>query len=247
MVHQARAHGGPSVVLVVIAGLVVVAATIGSFVIDRGFEAPGPRAGGNTEPAERTAPTNLGHVDVRLEPFAVSRGLELSLPARRIRCVCYHEASYHDALALQPLGRMRRNYNGTKFPPDEPTTKGPDYLIMSSRGRSTPATSAADVVVERRTDIFSPVSGVVRNVKRYRLYGSSLDFRLTIRPDDAPALRVVMIHLDDVRVRTGDRVEQGITVLGRPRVLPISSQTDIYVAGRRPHVHIEVVDPSRGR
>jgi hypothetical protein len=181
----------------------------------------------------------------RLETFAVSRGVRLHLPAAPVRCVCYHEASYRDALALQPAGRMRRNYNPTKFPPDEPTTEGPDYLIMSSRGRGTPATSAADIVVPRGTELRSPVDGVVAKAKRYRLYGNSLDVRLTIRPDTSSDVRVVMIHVDDVRVRPGDRLEQGVTVLGTPRVLPISSQTDLYIPGRHPHVHVEIVDPER--
>jgi Peptidase family M23 len=185
--------------------------------------------------------------DPRLVAFASWRGLWLHLPARAVRCVCYHEASYQDAMALHPLGRMRRDYNITKFPRREPATPGPDYVIMSSRGRPTPATSAADLVMPAGTNVRAPVSGVVTKVKRYRLYGGYVDDEVEIRPDDAPDVRLAMIHLDRLRVREGDDVVQGASVIGVPRTFPFSSQTDLYIPGGDPHVHMEVIDPSRAR
>jgi hypothetical protein len=185
--------------------------------------------------------------DPRLAAFATWRGLEVHLTAVDVRCVCYHEASYSDAMALHPLGRMRHDYNTTKFPVDEPSTRGPGYVVMSSRGRVTPATSAADLVMPRRTRVLAPVTGVVTKVKRYLLYGRYVDFDVEVRPDAAPQMRVSMIHLDRLRVREGDRVEQGITALGVPRTFPFGDQTDLYVPGGNPHVHLEVVDPARDR
>jgi hypothetical protein len=150
-------------------------------------------------------------------------------------------------MALQPMGRMRKDYNRTKFPNNEARTDGPDYLIMSSRGRGTPATSAADLVMPRTTKVLSPVSGVVTKVKRYRLYGRYPDVKVEIRPDVAPDMRVAMIHLDEVGLRFGDRVTQGTSVVGRPRSFPFGDQTDLYIAGGDPHVHVEVVDPDVAR
>jgi len=65
-------------------------------------------------------------------PFARARGVTLLLPAPHPVGVLYHEASFHDALALHPLGHAIRNANTWKFhaPPDTP---GPGYTVMSSR------------------------------------------------------------------------------------------------------------------
>jgi hypothetical protein len=178
-----------------------------------------------------------------LVPFARFHDIRLFLPAVHVVCVCYHEASYDQAMRLQPLGRLERDYNRTKFPRDTPNTAGPSYVIMSSRGRSTPATSAVDLVLPEGTRFLAPVDGVVMKVRAYRLYGQYRDVELSIRPEDDPAFRVVMIHLQRVRVRPGDLVVQGVTHLGEPRVFPFSSQSAYYVGGRHPHVHLEIVDP----
>ena len=256
-VRRAAAHrwkGSPGPLLPIVAGLVVlpVAVALGvSGTIRGGARASDqptvrptapPAAGqtsGRADAARRTA-------DPRLTAFATWRNLRLYLTAVDVRCVCYHEASYHDARALHPLGRMRRDYNTTKFPSDEPATAGPD-VVMSSRGRDTPATSAADLVMPRRTRVLAPVTGVVTKVKRYLLYGRYVDFDVEVRPDAAPEMRISMIHLDRLRVSDGDAVQQGVTVLGVPRAFPFGDQTDLYVPGGNPHVHLEVVDPARDK
>ena len=181
--------------------------------------------------------------DPQLVVFARFHDIRLFLPAVHVVCVCYHEASYDHAMTLQPLGRLKGDHNRTKFPRDTPHTAGPSYVIMSSRGRSTPATSAVDVVLAAATPFLAPVDGVVTKVRAYRLYGHYKDVELSIRPENDPAFRVVMIHLQRVRVEPGDSAIQGVTPLGEPRVFPFSSQSAYYVGGRHPHVHLEIVDP----
>jgi hypothetical protein len=181
--------------------------------------------------------------DPRLVPFVRFHEIRLFLPAVHVVCVCYHEASYDDAMSLRPLGHLERDYNRTKFPRDTADTAGPSYLIMSSRGRPTPATSAVDLVLGAGTSFLAPVDGIVMKVRAYRLYGQYPDVELWIRPEGDPAFRVVMIHLKGVRVRPGDSIVQGVTRLGEPRVLPFSSQSDDYVPSHDPHVHLEIVDP----
>jgi hypothetical protein len=185
----------------------------------------------------------LRRPDPRLVPFVRFHALRLFLPAVHVVCVCYHEASYDDAMRLRPLGHLEHDYNRTKFPRDSPDTAGPSYLIMSSRGRSTAATSAVDLVLAAGTSFLAPVDGVVTKVRTYRLYGQYPDVELSIRPEDDPGFRVMMIHLQGVRVRPGDSIVQGVTRLGEPRVLPFSSQSDDYVPSHDPHVHLEIVDP----
>jgi hypothetical protein len=53
-----------------------------------------------------------------------------------------------------------------------------------------------------------------------------------------------MIHLAHVRVARGDRVSATLSVIGVPRVFPFRSETDDYVRGGDPHVHIEIKKPS---
>ena len=249
--HRRSAGPGPPLVPIV-AGLVVLPVVVVLAVssgIGRRVGAGGARP--SADPATEIRglvplpPATSEAPDPRLIPFASWRSVELHLLSTDVRCVCYHEASYRDAMALQPMGRMRRNYNVTKFSTDEPRTEGPDYVIMSSRGRGTPATSAVDLVMPRRTQVFAPVSGVVTRVRRYRLYGRHIDISVEIRPDADHGVRVSMIHLDDRQVREGDRVTQGVSPIGVPRTFPFGDQTDLYIPGGHPHVHLEIIDLTR--
>ena len=175
--------------------------------------------------------------------FAHAKGVTLYLPADEPRLVAYHEASYEDAATLAPMGHLKKNANRTKFDPPPPAD-GPGYLVMSSRGRGTPATSAVDVVLEAGTRVHSPVSGVIVQVKPYRLYGRYQDERVEISVAGHPDVHVVMIHLAHVRVSRGDEVSATLSVIGVPRVFPFRSETDDYVRGGDPHVHIEIKKPA---
>lgn len=173
--------------------------------------------------------------------FARVGAVELLLPAEQVLLVGFHEAALPAALELRPQGTLLSNENPTKFTPpaDGP---GPGYIVLSSRGRRHPATSAADLVLRDGTPVRSPVSGTVTDVRPYLLYGRYDDVRIEIAPDAAPELRVVLIHLDGPAVRAGDRVEAGRTVLAEgPNRFPFASHIDRYFPVERwPHVHIEV-------
>jgi hypothetical protein len=196
---------------------------------------PSPRATPLVVPASRGEP---------LPVFGVGDGIRLRLPTDSAVAVAFHEASYRDAVRLRPLGVCAPCRNRWKFTPPRPVDRALRYIVMDTRGRSQPATSAVDIVVRRNTEIVSPVDGVVRRVKRYRLYGRYRDLRVEIRPDDVRRRRVVMLHLSHVRLRRGDRVEASVTRIGLARRLPFESQVDRYVAGRYPHVHLEVKRPA---
>jgi murein DD-endopeptidase MepM/ murein hydrolase activator NlpD len=174
-------------------------------------------------------------------------GVRLRLVSAEPVVVAFHEASYDDALALHPTGACGRCRNPTKFTPPTPRDPALRYLVTHSRGRDTPATSAADLVLPRGTPVLSPVDGTVVRVRRYRLYRAYPDVRLEIRPHGAPGRLVVLLHLGAVPVRRGDPVVASTTVLGTPRRLPFESQVDRYVRGRYPHVHLEVKDAAAAR
>lgn len=177
-------------------------------------------------------------------PFAGVDQVVLSLPASEITRIGYHEASFPNALALMPLGTNVDNQNTTKFSPSGPSD-GPEYLVLSSRGRPNPATSAVDIVMPEGIPVASVVDGEVSVVEPYLLYGRHPDTKIEIIPDARPDLRVVLIHVDDVRVAPGDRVEVGRTILaGTANRFPFSSHIDRYAEGTPdPHVHIEVKIP----
>lgn len=172
-------------------------------------------------------------------PFAKALGVTLVEPGSEILAVAYHESLFGSAAAMRPLGTVLVNANPQKFDPP-PSTPGPGYIVMDSRGRPTPATSGADIVMRATTPARSPVTGRVMSVTPYRLYCSYPDVRVMIRPVDAPTRSVMVVHLLGVRVGRGDRVEAGRTVLGRPRPFPFPYDTDDYVAGGHPHVHVEI-------
>jgi hypothetical protein len=208
---------------------------------------PGPAASPSTGSGSSSPPpggvTPSPQPRPRWEAFATLRGVRLYLPAPRPVAVTYHEASLDGALGMRPLGHVEHNYNRHKFHSRGPTP-GPGYIVMSSRGRSQPATSAADIVLRAGTLVRAPVSGRVVGLRTYRLYCRYPDARVAIEPSGRPDLRLVMLHVTGLRVHRGERVFATLSVIGRPREFPFRSQTDDYLTGGNPHVHIEVEEPS---
>jgi murein DD-endopeptidase MepM/ murein hydrolase activator NlpD len=175
-------------------------------------------------------------------PFATIDAVTLHLPAPAVVLVGFHEASSPESRALSPVGALQDHQNTTKFEPPTDVPDGPGYVVLSSRGRPYPATSAIDVVLDEDAAVRSPVSGVVTDVRGYHLYGRYADQRIEIAPVEAPEQRIVMIHLEDVTVSVGDEVVVGETVVAAgARVFPFGSHIDRYTEPTRyPHVHYEV-------
>ncbi len=239
---------------VVVATALVMLITNPGVVLDAGRSMGGwfvrlvlPDAGVASRPDEAAAPSRDGgdsasstqSPDEASLPFATVKGVVLRLPAHRPEGVAYHEAAFPAALALKPLGRCTRNVNRYKF--DCPgATAGPPYVVMSSRGRIHPATSAVDVAMSKRSPVVSPVTGTVVKIRRYWLYGTYRDYRISLVPDGRPDLAVVMIHLRRIAVRRGDHVVGGTTVIASPRGFRFHSQVNSYVGAGVSHIHLEV-------
>lgn len=132
----------------------------------------------------------------------------------------YHQSLFRTAIGLRPFG---------------------NYIVMGSRDRGTGSTTASDVIVGSRARITAPVTGDVVAVKRYLLYCERPDWKVVIRPDADPSLRVLVLHLGHPGVEDGDEVTAGISTLGRSRAADWpDSQKDKYFPARYPHVHVEV-------
>jgi murein DD-endopeptidase MepM/ murein hydrolase activator NlpD len=160
-------------------------------------------------------------VDARVpDVMAEVAGLELLLPQSDPLAVGFHEARSASALSLSPS-------RGRTLP---------------SRSRGTDATSAVDVAVAPDTPLVAPVTGEVIQASSYALYGQTHDELVLIAPDDNPDVAVKVLHLDGLRVETGQRVVAGETVIAdRSRLLPFPSQIDEWAGGRVRHAHITVV------
>lgn len=229
-----RGSGGP-IGLVAAVAILVAAWGPGLLLSWRGTE---PIRG---SAAARTVQPGSSRVDSEgaFPLFAQVGGIQLRLVADDTVAVAFHEASRNGAAALRPTGTCAVCRNRTKFSP--PSREGHlRYIVMDSRGRSSPATSAVDIALRTGTTVFAPVNGTVRNVKRYRLYRRYPDVRVAMAPDADPGRRVVLIHLRGVTLRRGDRVDASMTVIGRVRSFPFDSQVERYVRGSFPHVHLEV-------
>lgn len=175
----------------------------------------------------------------RLQAFARAAGLPLRLPSRDPVAVTFHQSLFRSAAALRPLGRPLWNANPEGLRPP-PATEGPAYIVMASRGRGTPATSAADIVVPAGSPVLSPVDGRVVGARNYLLYCRYPDAGVVIRPAARPDLRVVVFHLTGLQVRPGDPVFDSFSAIGYPRSFPFPSQANVYVPGHHPHVHVEL-------
>ncbi|MCA1711940.1 MAG: M23 family metallopeptidase [Actinobacteria bacterium] len=173
--------------------------------------------------------------------FAATEGLELTTPSAEPVYIGFHEASYSVALPLVPHGRQRRNDNPGKTNQIAPGP-GPDFAVLSSRGRPNSATTAVDVVLAPGDPVLSVVSGTVAEVRPYLLYGEYADNRIEIIPAGRPDMRVTMIHMTGVEVAVGQEVVRGETVLAAgANQFPFLSHIDGYIDGQRhAHVHIEV-------
>ena len=172
------------------------------------------------EPASADAVRAEVRVVWRPVPLARGAGVTLVEPGRQVALVAYHQSLFGSAVALDPLGG--------------------GWVVMDSRGRDTPATSAVDVVMDVGEPVLAPVTGRVVSVTPYRVYCDVPDVRIVLRPVQDRTRTVLVLHVREVRVSKGDRVEAGRTVLGLPRDLGYHDQVDDYGAAGRPHVHLEI-------
>lgn len=209
-------------------------------------EAPGPLDASATTPAERGASSGAPSLGPR-GPVLMARhagGLELLTPSAAPILVGFHEASTPHAEVLEPVGRpVELRGRSAPGPSGGPAgaAVGASYVVMESRGRPFAPTSSIDVAVPEGIEVLAPVSGTVLVVESYRLYGRHDDVRIEIVPDDAPELRVVLIHLVDAAVAPGERIIAGESVIAASgRRLPFASQIDDEVGATVAHVHLEV-------
>ncbi len=195
---------------------------------------PAPAASSPSEPNRATAAVQAQ----RQRPAVVANvaGVELRSPTHAVAVAGFHEGSTR-SLALEPADAAHDH--GPQAPVLREGT--PPVVVMPSRGRPAPATSAVDLAVAADTPLVSPVTGTVVGVSQYALYGNVTDWLVEVRPDAAPDLVVRIFHVVDPSVAMGQRLEAGATPFAAAaRLLPFPSQVDGWTTTPLPHVHVQV-------
>jgi hypothetical protein len=213
---------------------------------------------GTTETSGTTGATSTAEATKSVTPtptgtFGRLAGTKLRIhfpaPAAKLVAVGFHQASNRKALRFIPGMTCLKIDRASRTRARLKKDKKLKLFQQPLRGRGSSNFSAADCAVPPKTVVFSPVTGVVTSVKRYKLYGYISDRRLEIKPDGCPHLRVVMIHITGVKVKKGQRVVGGVTPVAVVRHLPIASTINRFVPVKRvDHVHIQVnLDTFKGQ
>lgn len=187
--------------------------------------------------------------------FAAYRSLQLRLPVRPqdLTEVGFHQASYNYALRMTTT---LPNADMSKAKKDQSTHRdlskqeaGPTATLTGAvlrmwRDRPGQPDTAADIGANPGSKVFSPVTGTVVLVKSYDLYNKWPDYQVHIQPDGFPNVDVVLIHMTDPAVKAGDRVEAGLTQIGRLRKLSdkMALQLRSYTKNGGNHVHLQIND-----
>lgn len=185
--------------------------------------------------------------------FASYRTVQLRLPVSvaALTEVGFHQAAYTYALHLNtplptaPTDASKKAKSTGRDKSKQET--GPAATLNGSvlrmwRSRPGKPDSAADVGADAGQTVFSPVSGTVVKVKRYSLYGKYPDYEIHIQPTNHPELDLVMIHVDNVSAKPGDKVTAGVTRLAVVRHLSqhVRHQLGDYTKNGGDHVHIQL-------
>lgn len=192
---------------------------------------------------------------VEPEPFtfATWSGLELKCPIRYpdlLGCV-FHEASpnggdgnSNNVQVMQPIGICLKDDNPAHRHPAVSFELGSDpaYFIEKSRGRGTYSTTACDVQARAGSTVYSPVDGTVLASEGYMLYGRYPDLRIRILIDGYPGYHMAVLHMDQLLVSKGERVEAGVTPIGvvRDLVPYFNSGPNPYTRDDGNHPHLQI-------
>lgn len=213
--------------------------------------------GAGTEPAsaEPTASARPAAAPER-EPtpfFASYRSLQLRLPIDpdELTALAFHQAAGSAALSMTSLVPDADMKLAAELKAVPPLPDGADRgsaawagscLRLWRSNRSGQPDTAADLGANPGTAVWSPVTGVIVQVKPYKLYGTHDDYEIHIRPDGWDDVDIVLIHVDDVRVSAGDRVVAGATRIASVRKMSdkIDLQLGGYTANGGDHVHLQL-------
>jgi len=185
--------------------------------------------------------------------FASYRSLQLRLPVstKDLTEVGFHQAAYTYALHMAtPLVEAdnsdTKDAHGTgRETSTQPT--GADAVLQGKfirmwRSRPGKPDSAADVGAKPGSDVYSPVTGTIVKIKKYKLYGKYDDYEIHIQPKGWSDVDLVMIHVTDLSATVGEEVVAGETRLAAVRKLSdrVQHQLKEYTADGGDHTHMQL-------
>jgi murein DD-endopeptidase MepM/ murein hydrolase activator NlpD len=185
--------------------------------------------------------------------FATEGDTQFHLPIdpTQLTALGYHQASGVAAMhftSLAPDADMTAAAELKAVPPYEapadlpPEIWGGTVLRLWRSGRGGQPDTAADVGADPGTPVWSPVTGTVVAVRPYLLYDKYEDVEVHIQPEGRDGVDVVLIHIQDVVVKAGDKVKGGVTRIASVRKMSdkIEIQLGGYVANGGDHVHVQM-------
>ena len=225
-----------------------------------GWQLSKPAASGSHEACDiGTLPAQAatGSADGTATPlFACYRSLHFYVPVlpQDLTEIAFHQASGDIAKHIESLlpdadmTAVAQNRSSQRvLPSNEESNCAPAVLVggvlrmWRSNRRGAPDT-AIDIGAPIGTQVRSPVTGRIVEIRPYKLYGEHDDFEIHISPEGWPELDLVMIHVEDLMVAEGDHVIGGVTPIARVRLLSdrVTPQLGQYVPGTGDHVHIQL-------
>jgi hypothetical protein len=166
----------------------------------------------------------------------------LPVAQQQTTAIAFHPVDNGNTVAFSPLGeRVDSPTLATKVADIFTGGGGPRYYLMpGDRSDGSSSTSGLDVGAVPGVFVCTPVSGHVTAVKPYDLLGRYTDCEVDIQLSDDPSLLLVVTHLKGPRVKIGDDVRAGQTVLGRLRGFPRAMQQDLrqYTADAGDHLQL---------
>jgi murein DD-endopeptidase MepM/ murein hydrolase activator NlpD len=190
--------------------------------------------------------------------FASFRGTQLLLPVpvADITVVAFHQSSFNDSYKMTPLVTIRSatrakadaatSGDGGSASGQDADSKGVWTGWALSLWRSNVAgksNTALDCGAAPGTPVFSPVSGTVMRIRRYKLYGKYDDFEFQIKPDAWRDVDVIVLHVTDPVVAAGARVTAGVTRIASVRNLKAhvpGLQLRTYTKEGGDHTHVQI-------
>lgn len=171
----------------------------------------------------------------------------------------FHQASYDTALPMAPLVAIVdadevAEKHGTNHIPFEEQPFGDKPLIAEAVSTwrlysDGDEMTSVDVGAKAGTVVYAPVTGVVVKVKVYSLYGILDDYEVHIQSPDHPELDIVVLHIDMLTVKVGDKVYGGSTRIAVVRDLGEEIDSNLMNFTMPPdpgnHCHVQVNDATR--
>jgi len=178
--------------------------------------------------------------------LATSNGIKLYLPYRRekLTVIGYHESFNPQAQTLNPKGTEIDTKKISKQQLERYKSEHKEliYSVLKRGPRSGPIDSAVDVGGKANTLVYAPVSGKIVKIRKYKLYGTYADYEIHILPKGVKGYHVVVIHIKNLLIKTGDTIVAKITPLAR--ISPLSKflkqQLSDYSKEKGDHVHFQV-------